>query len=368
MGMIRLFLAISVVTWHLPLSPFKAMNAAVAVVCFFIISGFYMGLVINEHYAAGSKPGWVFRFYAARFLRLYPAYAVMLLVMVGWFWVTKSPNVFTMRLPIGLPQQIGLAAMNILLLGQDAYEAANQAFVQHSVPRLLSWTSDRLGPETFSESWMLVGQAWSLASEFTFYLIAPFVVRSPLRTTACFFASICVRTLMIGVLGFRSGIWGYWFFPGSCCLFFLGVLSYHGYRALNPQPVIAARIGAMCLVAFAVWSGWQILNHQIILASNAEGSIDGVNFWAFYLLFTASTPFVFETSKNWRSDRTIGELSYPLYLVHGLVLGLVFYRWQGPKGSIADSLMGILLSFICAWALKEAADRVVEPRRRRFTR
>ena len=91
MGAIRFTLALSVAVWHLPGAPFKLLNAAVAVLAFFIISGFYMAMVLTEKYST-AKP-----FYAGRFLRLYPAYATVATFMVFWFVLTNSPTAFTTR-------------------------------------------------------------------------------------------------------------------------------------------------------------------------------------------------------------------------------------------------------------------------------
>ncbi len=72
MGVIRLFLALSVVVWHLwgHALPFTA-NGYNVVILFFIISGFYMSMVINDKYSNASTCKY---FYLARALRIYPLY------------------------------------------------------------------------------------------------------------------------------------------------------------------------------------------------------------------------------------------------------------------------------------------------------
>src|SRR4051812_46606684 len=172
MGVIRIVLALSVVIWHVPGPHVRLLNAAVAVLLFFVVSGFYMALVINEKYAP-SGAGWIKRFYLARFLRLYPAYLAMCVVMVAWYWWTESPNAFTSRLPVPFGEQLLLAAINLGLIGQDLYELMNHV-AGASVRSLF-------GASFFNPAFMLVGQAWSLSSEIFFYALAPFVVRSPVR-------------------------------------------------------------------------------------------------------------------------------------------------------------------------------------------
>jgi peptidoglycan/LPS O-acetylase OafA/YrhL len=61
LGVLRILLALSVLLWHVPGSHLRLLNAQVVVLLFFVISGFYMALVIDEKYAP-SGPGWIRRF------------------------------------------------------------------------------------------------------------------------------------------------------------------------------------------------------------------------------------------------------------------------------------------------------------------
>ena len=47
--------------------------------------------------------------------------------------------------------------------------------------------------------------------------------------------------------------------------------------------------------------------------------------YIYFLIFFLSLPFVFLLSKNWKKDRYIGELSYPIYISHWLVLMSINY-------------------------------------------
>ena len=51
MGVLRYLLALSVLLVHDVDGWFKLIDGAAAVQCFFLISGFYMALVLNERYA-----------------------------------------------------------------------------------------------------------------------------------------------------------------------------------------------------------------------------------------------------------------------------------------------------------------------------
>ena len=54
MGVLRCLLALSVLLAHDVDGWFKLIDGAVAVQCFFLISGFYMALVLNERYAEAA--------------------------------------------------------------------------------------------------------------------------------------------------------------------------------------------------------------------------------------------------------------------------------------------------------------------------
>jgi peptidoglycan/LPS O-acetylase OafA/YrhL len=53
MGTLRLFLALSVAFGHFGM-PLGLLTSDIAVQSFFVISGFYMALVLNEKYEPGS--------------------------------------------------------------------------------------------------------------------------------------------------------------------------------------------------------------------------------------------------------------------------------------------------------------------------
>jgi peptidoglycan/LPS O-acetylase OafA/YrhL len=363
-GTLRVVLALSVVLWHIPNSPLHLLNASVAVVCFFMISGFYMAMVINEKYATDDG-SWIGLFYRARFWRLYPTYFAMLAIMVIWFALTNSPNPFTTRLAMPFLEQVLLVFANLAIIGQDFHQTVVQALAQHSGLSLAIPLQRLLGDDFFQNSAMMVGQAWSLSSEFLFYAIAPFIVRSKAKVFIALAGALVFRVALIAGLGLRSGIWGYWFFPGVLCMFLMGAAAYH-FRQMLPQSPIYKSAGYLCLATAFAWAISNILRHAIILPSDAAGSIDSVRFWIFYVAFAASIPAIFEATRDFKLDRTIGELSYPLYLVHGLVCGLIFYRWSAPRGFISEALAAVVLSCMCAWALYAAVEAPVERFRSKF--
>src|SRR5450759_1833879 len=81
MGIIRVLLALSVVAAHFGgIWNLRFVGGQVAVQSFYIISGFYMSLILNEKYVGKNKSYKLF--ITNRFLRLYPIYWTVLLLTI----------------------------------------------------------------------------------------------------------------------------------------------------------------------------------------------------------------------------------------------------------------------------------------------
>ncbi len=78
MGTLRFLLALVVAYGHFAV-PLSFPTSDIAVQSFFVISGFYMALVLNEKYGPGSY--WLF--ISNRLLRLWPAYFVVLILSLA---------------------------------------------------------------------------------------------------------------------------------------------------------------------------------------------------------------------------------------------------------------------------------------------
>jgi peptidoglycan/LPS O-acetylase OafA/YrhL len=365
MGMIRVFLALSVVFWHMPGRPVMLLDATTAVLLFFITSGFYMALTINQAYAppgAAPQPGWRRSFYLSRILRLYPAYLVTVAAMVLWFGITATPNVFLNHPAMPLPAFLGLVFLNIFIAGQDFFQTIINSVDLEETNGVTRAVVTALPPHFFENIWIMVGQAWSLGSELLFYAMAPFIVRSVKRLIACICVGLAIRFgLIFGLHGFASEVWGYNFFPATCCLFCLGSLSYHLYPRLR-QHRFAQRAGAAVTAGFALFALVSMLRWHAILALGPAG-LDTFSLWCAYIIYALSLPLLFSCWRKNRIDRWIGELSYPLYLVHGGIIGLVFAHVHAGQG--AKMALAILLSFASAAALFMLIDQPVDAWRHR---
>lgn len=350
MGLLRFFLAFLVVYGHCG-SPFggTGLGAQNAVQAFYLISGFYMTLVLREKYGTEGRAG-IQSFYLNRWLRLYPAYlavlaGTLLFCLVSDLSGAASPPpeaYLAAWLENGLLdwKKVGaLVASQFSMVGLDVFnlvtltdQGAIVATAGASVDKYPLW---RL---------LLVPQAWSLSIELYFYLLAPFLVTRGLRTVLWVgAASFLVRLVMWRAGGFYLDPWSYRFFPSELLFFLAGAIGYHVYarstefQALRLAGKLALYAGTGTLLAFSVWLGH--LGQPQGLKSLLPP--------AFTVAVFVAIPALFRHTRQSGWDRLIGELSYPIYISHILVIWIVGggnYR-VGKAGFLLVSLLTIALSY-----------------------
>lgn len=360
MGTLRILLALWVVAVHgRGVFGREIEQAWVAVQCFFIISGFYISLILNEKY---TGPGSVRIFFGQRLLRLLPAYWAALLVTLavsglawGW-WGWAFPPLQTWHDhhgALGAGGKAFLATTHALLLGQ------NEVFFLGLDPTGpgLHWTT------RFSQSdppvwhFLAVPQAWSIALELVFYALAPWFVRRPARVLLTMLAvSLGVRAACYFVFGLRFDPWTYRFLPNELGMFLLGALAYKIYRA--PWRARAAE-GLWIWALFALFFALTVAFPFIPVRGQLKA-------WPYFALTTLTLPFLFAETQHWRWDRWIGELSYPVYLLHMVVVWIcqaaLPASWQTNRslwamlGSLALStaVMRLLLEPFESWRAARA--------------
>lgn len=314
MGCLRLFLAMSVVVYHLPDRPFSLMHAGMAVITFFMISGFYMSLVINEKYSL--EDNWVSKFYVSRILRLYPAYFAVAGSLILWSLFRSSPLPMTDNLGLTFAEGAAISFINLFIIGQDIFQVILES-TSRGEPHF------QANADVFKQSHMLIGQAWTLSSELFFYALAPFVVRRISVLLLVGTLSMAIRFYFDANDAFVSGVWTYYFFPSTVTFFILGCLSYHFYRSfghrLDRRFGLAAAAGVASFMVYLTVFGGGI--YQITM----KGGYDTTELWAYYLAMFFAIPLLFDFTKRNKWDRQLGELSYPLYLCHGIIIGTIFF-------------------------------------------
>jgi peptidoglycan/LPS O-acetylase OafA/YrhL len=86
--------------------------------------------------------------------------------------------------------------------------------------------------------------------------------------------------------------------------------------------------------------------------------------WAFYLCVAVCTPFLFAATRASTLDNFIGQLSYPLYLCHALVIYAVIA--MGPANA-DKGLVAAMATIVVSAVLYLAIDRPIERLRRRIS-
>ncbi len=314
MGIIRLLLATSVAVQHFmpALGVGFLVGGDVAVKLFYIISGFYMALVLTEKY---TGPGSYRTFLGNRFLRLLPTYYLLLLLPVA---VTLAARILT-----GRPLAFGglstwsahghnldpvaavlLAVSNLTVIGQEfswagAVEAATGNWV---------WTDDFFAPGMVPGFFFLgITPSWTLGVELEFYCLAPMLVA--LRTSRLLWigvASLLCRFILAWSVPSLETLWQSHFLPTELIYFLGGILSYRAFaaqRALGNLPVMAARGRFVLPGLIGFFAAYPLLpvGPRAVLSA---------------VVLSTALPFVFALTAASKADRALGELSYPLYLVH----------------------------------------------------
>lgn len=333
MGILRLGLALAVLLGHLPLATFQFINGGAAVQGFYIVSGFYMALVLEGKYRD------VTLFYTNRLLRLFPSYAVMSAIAAIVLWglnasATASPEIFT-RAFSNPVTALALLFENIFIVGQEML-----FWFTIGPDGALSFdTTGALPSDDTTLAWqaVLVPQAWSLSIELMFYACAPFLARLHWGWLAlAALASLALRLAGAHIEGVNYGIWQGRLFPTALFLFLFGMLA---HRAL---PLVARLPRALGWVA-------QIMIVAMIVALPLTQIPPPAQRWVMYAVIAVAAPFLFNTFRNAAIDRWIGDLSFPLYLCHLAVIGLVltfnppFALWIAIGGSLAMAAALLML-------------------------
>lgn len=357
MGLLRFTLALAVLLTHAGgVFGYTIVDSDVAVQSFYVISGFLITFILNEKYV-GEGASWLF--YTNRFLRLFPTYWV---ILAGSVLAALALYVLQHRGVVAAyaasfhanswPVMAALLVTNVMLVGQDwamLFDYAN------GIRLLNSLSSARTGGNSF----LFVPQAWSLGVEISFYVLAPAVVRRPLIAVL-----ILAFSLVMRIFGYFHGYiddpWSYRFFPFELSMFLMGTLSYYLWGIVRKLPKSSA----------VFWLSFLPLIAAILYPAYKTG---GIGFFTpskvfYFLLLTVSLPAVFEKTKACELDRLIGDLSYPLYLCHVLVLWVLHqvpvFRKEGPVYALCGAIASIAVAWMITYWLDERIDAFRQTRLR----
>lgn len=356
MGVLRLLLAFCVVNVHAGILGFSLFPADAAVQAFYVVSGFYMGKVLNEKYQFRANS--YSDFLSSRAMRLFPAFlAVSLLTFVSALALSSTGNPFPAV--IGWAQDISLSASTLALVLVPQFLIVGLDFIHYFTINAqgdLSFTSNFAVQPVQLWKLLLVPQGWSLSLELYFYVLAPFIVtRSPRAQLGVAIVSVIIRACLAVCLDVRFDPWSYRFFPSELVFFLSGSIAYRLATSglqIPPKERLSVKLAVVALIITAGMIGRYGLHGRTFFASPLIIAL---------LFLTISQ--LFDSTKDNKLDRYIGELSYPVYITHMLVVWISEALLEkGTAAYRASVVFGVVILSILTY---ELIDKKVDSYRHR---
>lgn len=349
MGILRLVLALSVVMSH-GLTTFFGVHlfdGAGAVWTFFAISGFLITLALSKKYRVGK--GHLAHFYWNRVVRLYPAYWVWLALTIAAYWIIPAASLTYQRFVVdGSVQASGFWAdhMHGASVGTLAVAAlANitgffaDAFLYLGLGKASGGliANPKQDAPVWAMGFMFLGQFWSIGVELCFYALAPLVTQSILRISVLFYLSAS---------GYLEQGWtglGRWAdLPPA--------ITYIQAPKYLWMFMVGSTLGHIFLYAKAPgsrknfwWSVTMLLIMYAYVASRGPVLFPMQTFpWWVFAALTAALPVLFAKTGANKFDRFAGDLSYPVYVNHFIVIQ-IFGSVMTPNG-LVFAAVSILLA------------------------
>ena len=361
MGILRVILALFVVLDHFrSFSSFYFPGGEFAVKVFFIISGFYMTMILDKKYVG---KGSYTLFLSNRFLRLFPIYWVVLGLTIGASFISYFVFNDWLRLTqyvvyhdiMNIKTLVFQGFTNIFLFGQDVV-----MFIGMDPEKgTMYFSGDFTKTYPQFHTFLFVPQAWTIGLELLFYLIAPFVVRRNIKVIVLLIAgSLIIRGFIYFNLGMQNDPWTYRFFPNELSLFLIGTISYHIYNYIYTNRVNKIFNKIVVIIYFSVLIFYEYL-------PNFEFAMD-IKSVLFYTLTGISIPSLFMLTKNSKIDNRIGDLSYPIYIVHMLVIWITSILIMKFDLHLHRGLIVVIFTIVASYVLiKYVSDPIEKIRQKR---
>jgi len=334
-----------------------------AVEIFYVISGFLMGLILNEKY--GPAQNWLF--YSNRILRIYvpylvvwlAAFAAAILIPLAFgksptlpMALSKTPTyataLFTSWDKLDLTAAAYVGITNLAIIGQDIgmWLGFNGS---------LYWTQHFLTAPIQVWTLQLLPQAWTLSLELTFYVLVPFIARKNIALLIALLALSAFARTAAYSFGLNFDPWSYRFFPFELALFLAGLISYRLFAATRAWPIWNRRVAIVVMICVI----YTVVNYYDF-AKNTELSWQ----WPYYGLVALAIPFLFFVTNQNRLDNWIGDLSYPIYLIHWPVLGIVNMFFSSNYITLATVSITVLVSIVFVQLIDHSLNRLRQSRYR----
>src|ERR1700748_2932339 len=199
MGLIRFLLACGVVLCHTStIGGYSPLSSDLAVQCFYIISGYYMAMILTEKYVGkGSR----YLFYTNHALKIYPVYwinLVLLIIFNAIVFVWHYPNTFDFYFKYQQPSWWSLCYLvitNLIIIGLDwtflfgINKSGNLFLTQNFNSHL---------PAVYNYAFN--GIAWTVGVELLFYVIVPWLNKQKWKLLVVFLLASLALRLMFAYL------------------------------------------------------------------------------------------------------------------------------------------------------------------------
>jgi peptidoglycan/LPS O-acetylase OafA/YrhL len=329
-GTYRTLLALMVVGLHIGGIPSVG---TYAVFGFYTLSGYLMTFIMQNNYGYSSQG--VAKYAINRFLRIYPIY-----------WVS-----------------IGLSAVLVLIVGEGVSSGYQQDIYLPKDPISLARNLALFFP--FMESPRLTPPAWALTVELCFYILIGLGISRTRRAVWYWF----LLSAAYHALALYFGRDTYFTVFAASLPFSTGALIFH-YRS-NINSFLSGRNGTgFHWLPVAVF--------MLILANWAVGYslpvLEKVCFYVNYLICSSMVAILSERKSlplvSRGADRWLGDLSYPIYLLHyqvGLIVMLTLNAFGMNLSRPSLSLMAISIPFIllASWFVSVSIEGPIERMRAR---
>ncbi|WP_321826099.1 acyltransferase family protein [Maribacter dokdonensis] len=309
-----------------------------------------MTLILKEKYIGNNNSYSLF--ISNRLLRLYPLYWFVLILVIVYsifvFFDSGGTNFGKLQLYLEYFENLEFSSWVFLIL-------TNIFIVFQDMVMFMGLdinTGELFFTDNFKETnpmlfkFLVIPQAWSVAIEISFYLIAPFLVRKKLGLILLFILFSISLKYILFQYGFTKDPWNQRFFPSELTFFLLGTISYHIYSKIKP---IFLKLVFSLVIFFTLFYNKMNFDYK---------------YFIYFISLFLSIPFIFLWSKNMRTDRYVGELSYPIYISHLFLLMIIKnHKIPIPKQEIGLGL--VVFSILFSILLNELVSKRIELIRQR---
>lgn len=359
MGYIRFILALCVVIDHIgSIYGYKMLPGILAVKSFFIISGFYMSLVLHEKYI--NIPHWRLIFYINRYLRLAPLYLLILILTLLCAIIFNRTRYFTLPELYYLVQHMELYELLLLVVANLSMIGQDLTFLFKFDENIFgfSFTLNYINAIIPAYRFLLIPQGWSLSIEIFFYLIAPFILlRRAVATTLLLLAS-CLAHIMPLYFDLPFTPWTDRLFPTVIVYFLFGHISYKLYLTIKRQKFTYYSAYISLVLISLICFFYSFINIHELIKNNA-----------FLVIIIISLPLVFHATKNSKYDILIASTSYPIYVSHIFIISF----WGGIISVFSvhtehDNLIMLILTLLFSAFLATCVEKKIDHFRQQFYR